>query len=219
MIQRILALPALVLALALPVASAHALRLDVWNVDELAASDDYIDLQLGSSNGQTTLTLQWIGGADDSPGAIGIDKLYINNADSSLSVVGVFMNAVSAVNDVTSAWLPTNGGLNAGGGFGLFVEKVAEPGGSGGIAPNSLVFVLDGAYASTSFVPNASGASFAAHVRYANGCSGWVADGGRSGADGSDASCGPGTAVPEPSAALVFGAGAIVLGGALRRRR
>lgn len=197
--------------------SAGAFSLDVWNVLELDASDDAIDLQLGTSGSQTTLTLQWNAGTDDSPGALGVDKLYINNTSSSLAVVGVFMNAISAANDVTSAWLPTNGGTNAGGGFGLFVEKVAEPSGDGGIAPNSLIFVLNGRYDVSSFVANASGATFAAHVRYANGCSGWVADGGQAGSSGSDANCG-GTPVPEPSAALVFAAGALIVGTHLRRR-
>ena len=58
----------------------------------------------------------------------------------------------------------------------------------------------------------------AAHLRYDNGCSGWVADGGTAGDDGSSAHCGA-SPVPEPSAALVFCAGALAVGGALRRRR
>lgn len=120
---------------------------------------------------------------------------------------------------MTSAWLPTGGGTHAGGGFGSFVEKMADPAGGGGIAPDSLVVVLDGLYAPASFVPGAAGASFAVHVRYANGCSGWAADGGRAGGSGSDTSCGGTTAVPEPSAALVFTAGVGVVGSVLRRRR
>lgn len=66
--------------------------------------------------------------------------------------------------------------------------------------------MLDGFYSPASFVPNANGATFAVHARYGNGCSGWAADGGRD-------------PVPEPSAALAFGAGALVVGSALRRRR
>jgi hypothetical protein len=208
-----------VLASMLCIGSAQALSLDVWNVNELDASDDYIDLQFGTFGGATTLTLQWIDGAADTSGALGIDKLFINNRDSSLSVVGVFVNAISVVNDVTSSWLPTNGGTNAGGGFGLFVEKVAEPSGDGGVAPNSLIFLLDDAYATSSFVANANGAAFAAHVRYANSCSGWVADGGTGGSSGSDANCGRGiNPVPEPSAALVFGAGTLIFAASMRRK-
>jgi hypothetical protein len=53
---------------------------------------------------------------------------------------------------------------------------------------------------------------------YGNECSGWVADGGPPGGSGSDPNCG-GTPVPEPSAALAFGAGALIVGSAVRRRR
>lgn len=210
---------AVTLASMLCIGSVQALTLDVWNVDELDASDDSIDLQFGVSNGMTTLSLQWRAGAvADTPGALGIDKLFINNRDSSLEVVGVYMNAISAANSVTSSWLPTNGGLNAGGGFGLFVEKVAEPAGDGGVAPNSLIFVLNGLYDVSSFVANANGASFAAHVRYGNSCSGWVADGGTAGSSGSDSNCGRGSSpVPEPGAALVFGAGLLIVATSMRR--
>lgn len=79
--------------------------------------------------------------------------------------------------------------------------------------------MLDGFYSPASFVPNANGATFAVHARYGNGCSGPAADGGRAGASGSDSDCGGRDPVPEPSAALAFGAGALVVGSALRRRR
>jgi len=209
---------AIAVAIAAPLSTARALMLDTWNIDELQASDDYVDLQFGTFDGKTTLTLQWIAGADDTSGAQGIDMLYINNTDSSLEVLNVYVNSIVAPNDVTDDWLPTNGGTNAGGGFGLFVERVAESSGNGGIAPDSLIFVLDGLYPEASFVANADGASFAIHARYENGCSGWAADGGTPGASGSDSNCG-GAPVPEPSAALAFAAGALVVGSAVRRRR
>lgn len=208
----------LVFAIAAPFGAAQALLLDTWNVDELQASDDYVDLQFGTFNGDTTITLSWIGGIDDTPDALGIDKLFINNLDTSLEVAAVYSNAILAANDVTSDWLPTNGGTQAGGGFGIFVGKVNEPSGDGGIAPDSLIFVLDGLYDLASFVQNADGASFAVHVRYANSCSGWAADGGTPGASGSDAGCGS-ALVPEPSAAVAFAAGLVVFGTAARRRR
>jgi hypothetical protein len=208
----------IVLAITVPFGAANALRLDVWNVDELEASDDYVDLQFGSYQGNTTLSIQWMGGADDSSGALGIDKFFINNASSSLAVVNVFRGSILAGNDVSSAWLPTGGGTNAGGGFGGFTEKVAEPAGRGGIG-EALIFVLNGSYTASSFAANARGATFAAHLRYGNGCSGWVADGGRSGGSGSDAACGGVAAVPEPSAALVFAVGAVLVGGSMRRAR
>ena len=217
MSTRALLLAALLMTV-VPFTSAHALTMSTWNVAELDASDDYVDLQFGTSGSQTTLTLQWIGGAFDTPGALGIDKFYINNSSASLSVVGVFIDSIAAANDVTSSWLPTNGGLTAGGGFGVYVETVAEAGGTGGIAPSSLIFVLNGSYTPGSFLANAQGSAFAAHVRYANGCSGWVASGGTGSTD-SDSNCGSTTAVPEPSAALVFAAGLLVTGGALSRRR
>jgi len=210
---------ACIVAIAAPVGAAQALTLNIWDYDELQASDDFVELQFGTFDGMTTITLQWVGGADDTdtPGAIGIDKLFINN-DSALEVEAVYANSIVATNDVTGAWLPTSGGTEAGGDFGLFIEKVTEPSGDGGIDPNTLIFVLDGLYDPTSFVANSNGASFAVHVRYGNDCSGWVADGGTAGASGSDANCG-GNPVPEPSAALAFGAGALVVGSTLRRRR
>jgi len=168
----------------------------------------------------TTLTLQWVGGADDTPGAIGVDKLFINNSDATLEVSAVYTDAILAANGVTDDWLPMNGRTNAGGGFGFFVEKVKDSGGSDGIAPSSLIFVLDGVYAPVSFVANTAGVRFAAHVRYANSCSGWVAAGGAPGWSGSDATCGEAIVpAPEPSAALAFGVGALVVGSRLRRRR
>jgi hypothetical protein len=209
---------ALAVAVAIPLGTAHALMLNTWNVDELQASDDYVDLQFGTNGGRTTLTLQWIGGADDTPGAQGIDELFINNRDSSLEVVAVYVNTISALTNVTGAWLPTNGGTNAGGGFGSFVEKVTEPSGDGGISPDSLIFVLNGLYSEASFIANSAGASFAIHARYENSCSGWAADGGQPGSSGSDSNCGT-APVPEPSAALAFAAGGLVIGGTLRRRR
>jgi hypothetical protein len=210
---------ALAVAVAIPLGTAHALMLDTWNVDELQASDDYVDLQFGTNGGRTTLTLQWIGGADDTPGAQGIDELFINNRDSSLEVVAVYVNTISALTNVTGAWLPTNGGTNAGGGFGSFVEKVTEPSGDGGISPDSLIFVLNGLYSEASFIANSAGASFAIHARYENSCPGWASDdGGQPGNSGSDSNCGT-TPVPEPSAALAFAAGGLVIVGTLRRRR
>jgi hypothetical protein len=122
-----------IVALAAPFGAAQALMLDTWNVDELNASDDYVDLQIGSFRGRTTLTVQWVGGADDTPGALGIDNLFINNRDASVAVVAVFVDAILRSNDVSGDWLPTNGGTNAGGGFGRFSEKVTEPSGDGGI--------------------------------------------------------------------------------------
>jgi hypothetical protein len=211
---------ALVIAIAAPIGAAQALMLDTWNVDELQASDDYVDLQFGTYNGMTTITLQWSAGADptDTVGALGIDKLFINNTSSTLEVAAVYANAIVAGNDVTGDWLPTSGGTNAGGGFGLFVEMVSEPGGNGGIDPDTLIFVLNGSYTEASFMTNASGASFAIHARYNNGCSGWAADGGTAGSSGSDSNCG-GAPVPEPSAALAFGAGVLVVGSTIRRRK
>jgi hypothetical protein len=210
---------ALAVAVAIPLGTAHALMLNTWNVDELQASDDYVDLQFGTNGGRTTLTLQWIGGADDTAGAQGIDKLFVNNRDSSLEVVAVYVNTISAVSNVTGAWLPTNGGTNAGGGFGSFVGKVTEPSGDGGISPDSLIFVLNGFYSEASFIANSAGASFAVHARYENNCSGWAADdGAQPGNGGSDSNCGN-APVPEPSAALAFAAGGLVIVGTLRRRR
>jgi hypothetical protein len=207
----------LLFAFLVPVGAAKALMLDTWNVDELQASDDYVDLQFGVNAGATTLTLQWIGGVADTPGSIGIDKLFINNQNSGLQVTQVFVDSIMAANDITSAWLPTNGGTSAGGGFGTFIEKVTASAGTDGII-SPLIFVLNGLYAPSSFIANSAGASFAIHARYGNDCSGWAADGGTAGGSGSSSSCGT-NPVPEPSAALAFSAGALVVGGSIRRRR
>lgn len=208
---------AVAITIAVPLSTAQALMLDTWNYDDLQASGDYVDLQFGTFDGNTTLTLQWIGGANDIPDSIGVDMLYINNRDTALEVVNVYVNSIVAANDVTGDWMPTNGGTQAGGGFGIFVERTAEPGGDGGIAPNSLIFVLNGLYSEASFIANADGASFAIHARD-GACSGWAANGGTPGSSGSNSGC-SGAPVPEPSAALAFAAGALIVGSTLRRRR
>lgn len=221
-------------ALMLPTAAADALMLDVWNLSELNDSDNFVDVQIGASNGSTTLTVRWVGGVDDTPGGIGIDKFLINNSDPSIEVVSVFENSIAAANDVTSEWWGADGDPLGMGpdGFRLFVEKLFDPFGDGGIDPDSLIFVLDDLYAEDSFVDNWAGSSFAAHVRYAGSCNGWVSNAGRGGMR-SDADCagiGPGTnttdgrgggsdAIPEPGAALVFAAGLGVLSASRRWRR
>ena len=99
-------LAGLVLAVCLPFASAHALTMGTWNVAELDASDDVVDLQFGTSGSRTTLTLQWLGGSADTPGALGIDKFFINNASTSLSVVNVFIDAISAASSPAALRTP-----------------------------------------------------------------------------------------------------------------
>lgn len=172
---------------------AHAVSLTSWNVTELNASGDYVNVLIGTdAQSNTTLTIQWVPGAANSLTAIGIDMFGFNSATSVLTC-------------------PTGWNCNLGthnmSGFGSFAQFEKDPGGTEGIS-SSIVFVLNG---TDTFTSNRQGAQFATHVRYGNNCSGFVSDGTASGASTSNVDCGGTSHVPEPSTLLLLGSGLVGL--------
>ena len=218
----------MVLSFLIPHSPAYAISvpLENWNVTELNLTDDYVDVVIGLESGNTTLTVQWIGGIDDSPGAIGIDHFLYNcvncgpfstqhddESDDTGAVIAVWLGSIGGT-DVTSNWeLNFNG--TSGDGFGYFESRTnKEAGGTGGIL-QPLIFVLNG---DTTFTTNNNTkpgdtkepGTFATHVRYNNECSSWASDGNAGSSIESDTNCG--AKVPEPSTFLLLGSGILSLG-------
>jgi hypothetical protein len=96
-------------------------------------------------------------------------------------------------------------------GFGSFTHRLHGPGDTGGIV-SALLFTLSG---SSVFPFSGSGAQFAAHVRYGNGCSGFASNAGAvNNSVGSNANCAQ--SVPEPASFLLLGV-ALAIGAYLVR--
>lgn len=198
-------------------------NLDSWNVSELNASGDFVELTYDFDNGNTVVTLQWMAGANNQLTAIGIDKFYYNCSgcsftsnpnDNESGKTGGIISVAEGLTDVTSDW-KTHGGGFSGDGFGNFNSRGnADSAGTGGIT-EQLIFVLNG---NLTFLFNDHDARFAVHVRYGNDCSGWASDGEPSGEPGSNPNC---AAVPEPSSVALLGIGVLLLAGmaAWRRRK
>ena len=213
------------LILLLPLAQANALVLDNWNDTNLDGSDDMIVVQtgfitedivdIGTVITQTWFSMQWLAGADDSPGAQGIDQVYYNYSGSTGTgdVLSVWEGAIGTGTDVTADWTLNMNNVNSGGGFGnLNSGKNKEPSGDNGIDPSILFFLLDG---DVTFAPNTThGSTFTAHVRYYEDCSGWVSNGTTTSED--DNSCGSRT-VPEPDMVGMLAIG--LLGMVVARRK
>jgi hypothetical protein len=181
--------------------TGEAVSLTSWNVTELNGTGDRVEVTIGSSGGTLTLAVQWIAGAGNLLTPVGIDFFAYNGTASFNSVSGS-----------SGAW--SDQGSKNMAGFGSFTHRLHGPGDDGGIAP-ALLFTLSG---SSVFPFNASGAQFAAHVRYGNGCSGFVSTAGASSSlVGSDSSCGA-VRVPEPSSLLLL-AVALAFGACLLRSR
>jgi len=187
----------------IPFSQANALMLDSWNVKELNASGDYVNV----TSGTNWFSMQWVAGSSNGLQALGIDTVFYNSA---ISVSKVFLgsNSGAQTTDVTSDWNLNFGGTNGGGGFGNFASKKnLDPGGTDGIS-NFITFLLS-SDVTFPFAANANGATMDAHVRYEQSCSGWVSDG--SGDSESNGNCG-GESVPEPTPLVLLAIGLGLLG-------
>ena len=210
-------------ALVVPLGQAQAFMLDNWNDIDLDASGDYISVATGvvsdgGSGYDSWFSMQWLAGPGNGLDALGIDTVFYNceNCGSSFGgVQSVWVDAIGTGTDVTSDWNTNFGGSNAGGGFGSFTSrKNLDAGGTSGIAPDILYFVLND---EVTFANNGAPelATFAAHVRYEENCSGWVSDGNTESTD--SGSCGT-TKVPEPGTLMLVGLGLYLMGFARRFR-
>ncbi len=117
---------------------------------------------------------------------LGIDAFYynLNNPITGADESGWHFNALSTTAD----------------GFGNFAIKGSgKPAGTGGIS-SPIVFTLTDTF--TNIPTNGHSATIAVHVRFSDGCSGWVSDGITTSSQ-SNSACKPSTSVPEfPTIAL-----------------
>jgi hypothetical protein len=201
---------ALILVLG-PLSAAYAVPLTNTNTTELQGI--VVTVTIGSvamgvngcasAGGCTTLSVQLTATNPlliNTP--LGIDQFFYNAAD------GI---AAKIINVSEAGWKTNFDGGEADG-FGKFNSlKNLNSGGTGGIS-SEIVFTLDGI---EEFGPNANNAMFAVHIRFSDGCSGWVSDGNVPGSTGSNTSC---AVIPEPATMVLVGSALVGLGFWGRRR-
>lgn len=171
--------------------NAVTFALNNWNDPVLDASSDAVNVDVSTVDGFTQLDVYWVDG-NSGLTAIGIDQF-------------AYDGVTAAVSDAPGSWTPppasagfTYIGVQNMDGFGSFSAKGADPGGTLGTSfANRIIFTLN-SNVTSSFT---SDTQFAAHVRYGDGCSGFVS--GRTAEGNATSSCG--SSVPEPTSLLLLG--------------
>jgi hypothetical protein len=171
---------------------ALTFTLDNWNDPVLDISTDAVKVDVATVSGFTQLDVYWVNG-DSGLMAIGIDQF-------------AYDGVTATVSSAPASWTGfTYGGVQNMDGFGSFYAKGQDPGGTLGTSiSNRIIFTLN-SNVTSSFT---SGMQFAAHVRYGEGCSGFVS--GRTAEGNETSSCG--SSVPEPVSLLLLGAGLAGIG-------
>jgi hypothetical protein len=182
--------------LALSVAGAHAaiILLQNWNVTQLDASDDAVQVKTGLDCDPTDpkkICVEWLPGSSHlSVTANGIDTFFYDIS----AIEGESVPHITSVTGNFSSWQFNFDGKVADGFVGKFDSQRSQGPGETSL---SLVFTLNG--------PTEGLKDFAVHVRYTNGCSGWVSNREvNPGSQQSDVRC-AGVKVPEPPTGTLFG--------------
>jgi hypothetical protein len=181
-----------------PNVQALTFTLNNWNDPVLDASTDAVKVDVATVSGFTQIDVYWFAG-DSGLTAIGIDQF-------------AYDGVTAMVSSEPASWIPpppsagfTYGGVQNMDGFGSFYAKGQDPGGTLGTSfANRIIFTLNSDVTS-SFTSNTQ---FAAHVRYGDGCSGFVS--GRTAEGNATSSCG--SSVPEPASLLLLSAGLAGIG-------
>ncbi len=177
---------------------ALTFTLNNWNDPVLDASSDAVNVDVSTVDGFTQLAVYWFDG-NSGLTAIGIDQFAYHGVTATVSF---------APESWTSP--PPSEGFTYGGvqnmdGFGSFYAKGADPGGTLGTSfANRIIFTLNSDVTSLF----TSDTQFAAHVRYGDGCSGFVS--GRTAEGNATSSCG--SSVPEPTSLLFLGVALAAIG-------